>query len=117
MCPHGFLCALQYMYEYLDASLTSQTAPEEVTFTEQPPLFIRASPSFLSLLVFLCQALRKFEEMSGKLTEQHRKLTKQVILLSSLTNGWMWVKNAQTCGGQQGTCGLRGSVREKMFIK
>uniref|UniRef100_A0A3P9MIV1 Tetratricopeptide repeat protein 30 n=1 Tax=Oryzias latipes TaxID=8090 RepID=A0A3P9MIV1_ORYLA len=41
-----------YMYEYLDASLTSQTAPEE--------------------------ALRKFEEMSGKLTEQHRKLTKQV---------------------------------------
>uniref|UniRef100_A0A3P9J5K1 Tetratricopeptide repeat protein 30 n=1 Tax=Oryzias latipes TaxID=8090 RepID=A0A3P9J5K1_ORYLA len=37
-----------YMYEYLDASLTSQTAPEEVTLTD------------------------------GKLTEQHRKLTKQV---------------------------------------
>ncbi|XP_024127614.1 tetratricopeptide repeat protein 30A isoform X2 [Oryzias melastigma] len=41
-----------YMFEFLDASQTSQTAPEE--------------------------AFRKFEEMSGKLTEQHRKLTKQV---------------------------------------
>ncbi|XP_038563824.1 tetratricopeptide repeat protein 30A isoform X2 [Micropterus salmoides] len=41
-----------YMYEFLDALLTCQTAPEE--------------------------AFRKFEEMNGKLTEQLRKLAKQV---------------------------------------
>ncbi|XP_026216767.1 tetratricopeptide repeat protein 30A isoform X3 [Anabas testudineus] len=41
-----------YMYEFLDALLTCQTAPEE--------------------------AFRKFDEMNGKLTEQLRKLSKQV---------------------------------------
>lgn len=41
-----------YMYEFLDALLTCQTAPEE--------------------------AFRKFEEMNVRLTEQLRKLTKQV---------------------------------------
>ncbi|XP_029015021.1 tetratricopeptide repeat protein 30A isoform X2 [Betta splendens] len=41
-----------YMYEFLDALLTCQTAPEE--------------------------AFRKFEEMNGKLTEPLRKLSKQV---------------------------------------
>ncbi|XP_016522708.1 intraflagellar transport protein 70A isoform X2 [Poecilia formosa] len=41
-----------YMYEFLDALLTCQTAPEE--------------------------AFRKFEEMNSKLTEQLRKLAKQV---------------------------------------
>ncbi|XP_044037573.1 tetratricopeptide repeat protein 30A isoform X2 [Siniperca chuatsi] len=41
-----------YMYEFLDAFLTCQTAPEE--------------------------AFRKFDEMNGKLTEQLRKLAKQV---------------------------------------
>ncbi|XP_031174540.1 tetratricopeptide repeat protein 30A isoform X2 [Sander lucioperca] len=41
-----------YMYEFLDALLTCQTAPEE--------------------------AFRKFDEMNGKLTEQLRKLAKQV---------------------------------------
>ncbi|XP_028310276.1 tetratricopeptide repeat protein 30A-like [Gouania willdenowi] len=41
-----------YMYEFLDALLTCQTAPEE--------------------------AFMKFEEMNGKLTEQLRKLTKQL---------------------------------------
>ncbi|XP_040010653.1 tetratricopeptide repeat protein 30A isoform X3 [Xiphias gladius] len=41
-----------YMYEFLDALLTCQTAPEE--------------------------AFRKFEEMNAKLTEQLRKLAKQV---------------------------------------
>ncbi|KAM9360493.1 intraflagellar transport protein 70A isoform 3-T3 [Symphorus nematophorus] len=40
-----------YMYEFLDALLTCQTAPEE--------------------------AFRKFDEMNGKLTEQLRKLGKQ----------------------------------------
>uniref|UniRef100_A0A3Q3XPA5 Tetratricopeptide repeat protein 30 n=1 Tax=Mola mola TaxID=94237 RepID=A0A3Q3XPA5_MOLML len=44
-----------YMYEFLDALLTCQTAPEE--------------------------AFRKFDEMSGKLTEQLRKLAKQVFHL------------------------------------
>ncbi|KAM9360492.1 intraflagellar transport protein 70A isoform 2-T2 [Symphorus nematophorus] len=42
-----------YMYEFLDALLTCQTAPEE--------------------------AFRKFDEMNGKLTEQLRKLGKQVL--------------------------------------
>uniref|UniRef100_A0A8C6UI12 Tetratricopeptide repeat protein 30 n=1 Tax=Neogobius melanostomus TaxID=47308 RepID=A0A8C6UI12_9GOBI len=42
----------QYMYEFLDALLTCQTAPEE--------------------------AFRKFDEMNGKLTEQLRKLGKQL---------------------------------------
>uniref|UniRef100_A0A671XE70 Tetratricopeptide repeat protein 30 n=1 Tax=Sparus aurata TaxID=8175 RepID=A0A671XE70_SPAAU len=42
-----------YMYEFLDALLTCQTAPEE--------------------------AFRKFDEMNGKLTEQLRKLAKQVL--------------------------------------
>ncbi|XP_043955883.1 tetratricopeptide repeat protein 30A isoform X1 [Gambusia affinis] len=42
-----------YMYEFLDALLTCQTAPEE--------------------------AFRKFEEMNSKLTEQLRKLAKQVV--------------------------------------
>ncbi|KAM9843855.1 intraflagellar transport protein 70A [Aulostomus maculatus] len=41
-----------YLYEFLDALLTCQTAPEE--------------------------AFRKFEEMNGKLIEQLRKLAKQV---------------------------------------
>uniref|UniRef100_A0A672FSS9 Tetratricopeptide repeat protein 30 n=1 Tax=Salarias fasciatus TaxID=181472 RepID=A0A672FSS9_SALFA len=41
-----------YMYEFLDALLTCQTAPEE--------------------------AFRKLDEMNGKLTEQLRKLTKQI---------------------------------------
>ncbi|KAM6914423.1 intraflagellar transport protein 70A isoform 2-T2 [Lycodopsis pacificus] len=41
-----------YMYQFLDALLTCQTAPEE--------------------------AFRKFDEMNGKLTEQLRKLAKQV---------------------------------------
>lgn len=41
-----------YMYEFLDALLTCQTAPEE--------------------------AYRKFDEMNGKLTEQLRKLAKQL---------------------------------------
>ncbi|KAK2832973.1 hypothetical protein Q5P01_016862 [Channa striata] len=41
-----------YMYEFLDALLTCQTAPEE--------------------------AFRKFDEMNAKLTEQLRKLSKQV---------------------------------------
>ncbi|XP_028268763.1 intraflagellar transport protein 70A isoform X2 [Parambassis ranga] len=41
-----------YMYEFLDALLTCQTAPEE--------------------------AFRKFDEMNGKMIEQLRKLTKQV---------------------------------------
>ncbi|XP_029363397.1 tetratricopeptide repeat protein 30A-like [Echeneis naucrates] len=41
-----------YMYEFLDALLTCQTAPEE--------------------------AFRKFDDMNGKLTEQLRKLAKQV---------------------------------------
>ncbi|KAM9360491.1 intraflagellar transport protein 70A isoform 1-T1 [Symphorus nematophorus] len=41
-----------YMYEFLDALLTCQTAPEE--------------------------AFRKFDEMNGKLTEQLRKLGKQL---------------------------------------
>ncbi|XP_007891990.1 tetratricopeptide repeat protein 30A isoform X2 [Callorhinchus milii] len=41
-----------YLYEFLDAMITCQTAPEE--------------------------AFRKFDEMAGKLTEQLRKLTKQV---------------------------------------
>ncbi|KAM9393797.1 intraflagellar transport protein 70A isoform 2-T2 [Pholidichthys leucotaenia] len=41
-----------YMYEFLDALLTCQTAPEE--------------------------AFRKFDEMIGKLTEQLRKLAKQL---------------------------------------
>ncbi|KAM4598341.1 intraflagellar transport protein 70A [Polymixia lowei] len=41
-----------YLYEFLDAMLTCQTAPEE--------------------------AFRKFDEMNGKLTEQLRKLAKQV---------------------------------------
>uniref|UniRef100_A0A3Q1C3S2 Tetratricopeptide repeat protein 30 n=1 Tax=Amphiprion ocellaris TaxID=80972 RepID=A0A3Q1C3S2_AMPOC len=44
-----------YMYEFLDALLTCQTAPEE--------------------------AFRKFDEMNGKLTEQLRKLAKQVVHL------------------------------------
>ncbi|KAM6914422.1 intraflagellar transport protein 70A isoform 1-T1 [Lycodopsis pacificus] len=42
-----------YMYQFLDALLTCQTAPEE--------------------------AFRKFDEMNGKLTEQLRKLAKQVV--------------------------------------
>uniref|UniRef100_A0A8C6MLX7 Tetratricopeptide repeat protein 30 n=1 Tax=Nothobranchius furzeri TaxID=105023 RepID=A0A8C6MLX7_NOTFU len=42
-----------YMYEFLDALLTCQTAPEE--------------------------AFRMFDEMSSKLTEQLRKLAKQVL--------------------------------------
>ncbi|XP_051995517.1 tetratricopeptide repeat protein 30A isoform X1 [Xyrauchen texanus] len=41
-----------YLYEFLDAMITCQTAPEE--------------------------AFRKFEETAGKLTEQLRKVTKQV---------------------------------------
>ncbi|KAI4893931.1 hypothetical protein NFI96_018182, partial [Prochilodus magdalenae] len=41
-----------YLYEFLDAMLTSQTAPEE--------------------------AFRKLEEIAGRLTEQLRKVTKQV---------------------------------------
>ncbi|CAL8265812.1 unnamed protein product [Gadus morhua 'NCC'] len=41
-----------YLYEFLDAMLTCQTAPEE--------------------------AFRKFDDMNGKLTEQLRKLAKQV---------------------------------------
>ncbi|XP_030646607.1 intraflagellar transport protein 70A [Chanos chanos] len=41
-----------YLYEFLDAMLTCQTAPEE--------------------------AFRKFDEIAGKLTEQLRKVTKQV---------------------------------------
>ncbi|XP_067271058.1 intraflagellar transport protein 70A isoform X1 [Pseudorasbora parva] len=41
-----------YLYEFLDAMITCQTAPEE--------------------------AFRKFEEIAGKLTEQLRKVTKQV---------------------------------------
>ncbi|XP_072298790.1 intraflagellar transport protein 70A isoform X1 [Eucyclogobius newberryi] len=41
-----------YMYEFLDALLTCQTAPEE--------------------------AFRKFDEMNGKLTEQLRKVAKQL---------------------------------------
>ncbi|XP_045571861.1 LOW QUALITY PROTEIN: tetratricopeptide repeat protein 30A [Salmo salar] len=41
-----------YLYEFLDAMLTCQTAPEE--------------------------AFRKFDEMNAKLTDQLRKLTKQV---------------------------------------
>ncbi|KAK3553087.1 hypothetical protein QTP86_031361 [Hemibagrus guttatus] len=41
-----------YLYEFLDAMLTSQTAPEE--------------------------AFRKLDDMAGKLTEQLRKVTKQV---------------------------------------
>ncbi|XP_015215916.1 intraflagellar transport protein 70A isoform X3 [Lepisosteus oculatus] len=41
-----------YLYEFLDAMITCQTAPEE--------------------------AFRKFDEVAGKLTEQLRKLTKQV---------------------------------------
>ncbi|XP_039543434.1 tetratricopeptide repeat protein 30A isoform X1 [Pimephales promelas] len=41
-----------YLYEFLDAMITCQTAPEE--------------------------AFRKFDEMAGKLTEQLRKVTKQV---------------------------------------
>ncbi|KAJ8253972.1 hypothetical protein COCON_G00205840 [Conger conger] len=41
-----------YLYEFLDAMITCQTAPEE--------------------------AFRKFDEIAGKLTEQLRKLTKQV---------------------------------------
>ncbi|XP_062875089.1 intraflagellar transport protein 70A [Trichomycterus rosablanca] len=41
-----------YLYEFLDAMLTSQTAPEE--------------------------AFRKFDDVAGKLTEQLRKVTKQV---------------------------------------
>uniref|UniRef100_UPI0037E71123 intraflagellar transport protein 70A n=1 Tax=Semicossyphus pulcher TaxID=241346 RepID=UPI0037E71123 len=41
-----------YMYEFFDALMTCQTAPEE--------------------------AFRKFDEMNGKLTEQLRKLAKQV---------------------------------------
>ncbi|XP_039543436.1 tetratricopeptide repeat protein 30A isoform X2 [Pimephales promelas] len=40
-----------YLYEFLDAMITCQTAPEE--------------------------AFRKFDEMAGKLTEQLRKVTKQ----------------------------------------
>ncbi|XP_030263877.1 intraflagellar transport protein 70A isoform X4 [Sparus aurata] len=44
-----------YMYEFLDALLTCQTAPEE--------------------------AFRKFDEMNGKLTEQLRKLAKQDVRL------------------------------------
>ncbi|KAI3360064.1 hypothetical protein L3Q82_013860 [Scortum barcoo] len=43
-----------YMYEFLDALLTCQTAPEE--------------------------AFRKFDEMNAKLTEQLRKLAKQVFI-------------------------------------
>ncbi|XP_015236883.1 PREDICTED: tetratricopeptide repeat protein 30A-like [Cyprinodon variegatus] len=46
-----------YQYEFLDALLTSQVAPEE--------------------------AFRKFEEMNGKLTEQLRKQAKQVVGCSS----------------------------------
>ncbi|XP_068581840.1 intraflagellar transport protein 70A isoform X2 [Cebidichthys violaceus] len=45
-----------YMYEFLDALLTCQTAPEE--------------------------AFRKFDEMNGKLTEQLRKLAKQEARLA-----------------------------------
>ncbi|KAK5913590.1 hypothetical protein CgunFtcFv8_008109 [Champsocephalus gunnari] len=45
-----------YMYEFLDALLTCQTAPEE--------------------------AFRKFDEMNGKLTEQLRKLAKQEARLT-----------------------------------
>ncbi|XP_050962166.1 tetratricopeptide repeat protein 30A isoform X1 [Labeo rohita] len=41
-----------YLYEFLDAMITCQTAPEE--------------------------AFRKFDEIAGKLTEQLRKVTKQV---------------------------------------
>ncbi|XP_056609233.1 tetratricopeptide repeat protein 30A isoform X1 [Triplophysa dalaica] len=41
-----------YLFEYLDAMITCQTAPEE--------------------------AFRKFDEIAGKLTEQLRKVTKQV---------------------------------------
>ncbi|XP_043945724.1 tetratricopeptide repeat protein 30A isoform X2 [Protopterus annectens] len=41
-----------YLFEFMDALITCQTAPEE--------------------------AFRKFDEMAGKLTEQLRKLTKQV---------------------------------------
>ncbi|KAF0033207.1 hypothetical protein F2P81_015497 [Scophthalmus maximus] len=48
-------CKHEYMYEFLDALLTCQTAPEE--------------------------AFRKFDEMNGKLTEQLRKLAKQVVNL------------------------------------
>uniref|UniRef100_A0A4W4H366 Tetratricopeptide repeat protein 30 n=1 Tax=Electrophorus electricus TaxID=8005 RepID=A0A4W4H366_ELEEL len=43
-----------YLYEFLDALLTSQTAPEE--------------------------AFRKLDEMAGRLTEQLRKVTKQVMI-------------------------------------
>uniref|UniRef100_A0A3Q2CFI5 Tetratricopeptide repeat protein 30 n=1 Tax=Cyprinodon variegatus TaxID=28743 RepID=A0A3Q2CFI5_CYPVA len=49
-----------YQYEFLDALLTSQVAPEE--------------------------AFRKFEEMNGKLTEQLRKQAKQVVGCSSILN-------------------------------
>ncbi|CAB1350360.1 unnamed protein product [Coregonus sp. 'balchen'] len=45
-------CKYEYLYEFLDAMLTCQTAPEE--------------------------AFRKFDEMNAKLTDQLRKLAKQV---------------------------------------
>uniref|UniRef100_A0AAQ4PEB3 Tetratricopeptide repeat protein 30 n=1 Tax=Gasterosteus aculeatus aculeatus TaxID=481459 RepID=A0AAQ4PEB3_GASAC len=50
-----------YMYEFLDALLTCQTAPEE--------------------------AFRKFDEMNGKLTEQLRKLAKQEARMSRDDDG------------------------------
>lgn len=38
----------------------------------------------VSLPAFFFQAFRKFEEMNGKLAEQLRKLTKQVVYLTLL---------------------------------
>lgn len=74
------------MYEFLDALLTCQTAPEEVQsrccHTTSLLKFVECTlkPERFILLVFVSpQAFRKFDEMSGKLTEQLRKLAKQVV--------------------------------------
>ncbi|KAG8006556.1 Tetratricopeptide repeat protein 30A [Nibea albiflora] len=58
-----------YMYEFLDALLTCQTAPEE--------------------------AFRKFDEMNGKLTEQLRKLAKQFCVIAPVFLRYIVVLMAQ----------------------
>lgn len=90
------------MYEFLDALLTCQTAPEEVLkhpssssdyfcFYNMKACRCSSRNKMSSRWLTFCyvpvstflfpQAFRKFDEMNGKLTEQLRKLAKQVVYL------------------------------------
>lgn len=61
--------------------ITCQTAPEEVSDLLQSFLSWQVSSEHLFFNEFnfyVMQAFRKFDEIAGKLTEQLRKVTKQV---------------------------------------